>query len=94
MWKDTENQFWSSVYAVGTEDDGSRWVGWYFCGPAVAATKKGISYILKDSTDGLTKSFYKKARKAANAAGVNDYGKMVEVDIEDSCDYTFPTAGV
>ena len=31
---------------------------------------------------------------AANAAGVNDYGKMVEVDIEDSCDYTFPTAGV
>jgi|TARA_B100000475_G_scaffold185858_1_gene154993 hypothetical protein len=94
VWKDTENQFWSSVYAVGTEDDGSRWVGWYFCGPAVAATKKGISYILKDSTDGLTKSFYKKARKAANAAGVNDYGKMVEVDIEDSCDYTFPTAGV
>ena len=69
-------------------------VGRYFCGPAVAATKKGISYILKDSTDGLTKSFYKKARKAANAAGVNDYGKMVEVDIEDSCDYTFPTAGV
>ena len=81
-------------HAVGTEDDGSRWFGWYFCGEAVAATKKGISYILKDSTDGLTKAFYKKAKKAANDAGVNEYGKMVEVDIKDSCDYTFPTAGV
>ncbi len=94
VWKDTGNDFWSSVYAVGTEDDGSRWFGWYFCGEAVAATKKGISYILKDSTDGLTKAFYKKAKKAANDAGVNEYGKMVEVDIKDSCDYTFPTAGV
>ena len=66
----------------------------YFCGDAVSATRKGISYILKDSTDGLTDSFYRTARKAANEAGVNKYGKMVEVDIKDSCDYTFPTAGV
>ena len=94
VWKDTSNDFWSSVYAVGTTDSGSKWFGWYFCGDAVSATRKGISYILKDSTDGLTDSFYRTARKAANEAGVNKYGKMVEVDIKDSCDYTFPTAGV
>ena len=94
VWKDTSNAFWSSVFAAGTTDSGSRWVGWYFCGPAVSATKKGVAYILKDSTDGLTKSFYKDARRAAEAAGVLEYGDLAEVDIEDSCDYTFPYAGV
>ena len=94
VWKDTGNQFWSSVFAVGTTDSGSRWVGWYFCGPAVSATKKGMSYIMKDSTDGLTKSFYKEARRAANEAGVDAYGDLAEVTIGDSCDYTFPDAGV
>jgi hypothetical protein len=94
VWKDTSNEFWSSVFAVGTTDSGSRWVGWYFCGPAVSATKKGMSFIMKDSTHGLTKSFYRDARAAARDAGVLDYGDLAEVDIEASCDYTFPDAGV
>ena len=62
--------------------------------PAVSATKKGMSFIMKDSTHGLTKSFYRDARAAARDAGVLDYGDLAEVDIEASCDYTFPDAGV
>ena len=91
---DTNGDFWSSVFAVGTTASGSRWAGWYFCGPAQAATKGGISYILKDSLDGLTDEFYDTAAEAASAAGVLASGVLAEVPIDESCDYTFPTAGV
>merc|ERR1719453_377703 len=44
------HRFWSSIWAVGTWE-GKRWFGWYFCGPAVEVTRKGIPWVVKESYD-------------------------------------------
>ena len=40
------DRFWSSVWAVG-EFEGEKWFGWYFCGPAVDYTEKGMPWVVK-----------------------------------------------
>ena len=53
-WKSVDDamydDFWATVFAVGTYN-GKRWFGWYYCGPAVDVTKKGVPFILYESYD-------------------------------------------
>lgn len=90
-WKAKESRAWSSVFLTGTYE-GSKYFGWYFCGPPVSVTEKGIAYILKDTADANT-GFYKMIKKKMEEAGVLDYGEYTEVAQTDSCEYTWPTAG-
>ena len=82
---------WSSVFLSGTYK-GSKYFGWYFCGPPVAVTEKGIAYILKDTAHADT-GFYKMIKKKMKKMGVLDYGEYEEVAQTDDCSYTWPTAG-
>ena len=82
---DMYSRFWSSVFAVGTYK-GERWFGWYFCGPAVTLTKKGIPWILKESYE-YDEEFEKIAKKAMLKAGVLEYGSIYYYEQESDCDY-------
>ena len=93
LWKSEKNRFWSEVWTVG-EYKGSKWFGWYICGPAVKATRRGIAYILKDSVD-ADDGFYSMVKREMKAAGLFEYGiGFEETSQTDNCDYTFPTAGL
>ena len=81
------SRFWSSVFAVGTYK-GEKWFGWYFCGPAVTITRKGIPWILKESYE-YDKKFEKLVKKAMVAAGVLKDGDVYYYKQEASCDYTW-----
>lgn len=82
---DMYSRFWSSVFAVGTYK-GERWFGWYFCGPAVTLTKKGIPWILKESYE-YDEEFEKIAKKAMLKAGVLEYGSIYYYEQDSDCDY-------
>ena len=79
--------FPAQVFAVGTYK-GEKWFGWYFCGPAVTITRKGIPWILKESYE-YDKKFEKLVKKAMVAAGVLKDGDVYYYKQEASCDYTW-----
>ena len=82
---DMYSRFWSSVFAVGTYK-GERWFGWYFCGPAVTLTKRGIPWILKESYE-YDEEFEKIAKKAMLKADVLEYGSIYYYEQDSDCDY-------
>ena len=80
-------RFWSSVFAVGTYK-GERWFGWYFCGPAVEITRRGIPWILKETYE-YDDAFEKVVKKAMVEAGVLEYGDFYTYVQSSDCDYVW-----
>ncbi|KAH8065462.1 hypothetical protein JL721_8216 [Aureococcus anophagefferens] len=86
-----EGKAWSSVFLAGTYK-GSKYFGYYFCGPPVAVTERGIAYILKDTAHADT-DFHEMIKDKMETMGVLEYGEYEEVAQTDDCAYTWPTAG-
>ena len=90
-WKSVDDamydDFWATVFAVGTYN-GKRWFGWYYCGPAVDVTKKGVPFILYESYD-YDDEFEAVAYDAANDAGLLEAGDLKYYSQGSYCDYNW-----
>ncbi len=92
-WKHTGDDGWSTVPIVGTHD-GSRYFVWYICGDAAAATRNGYAYVLSENNT-ADDDFYSDVRVKLRDLGLFEHGSgFTKYSQSDSCDYTWPTAGL
>ena len=97
VWENTGmsmySDFWSTV-ALADTYNGHRYFVWYFCGPAVSVTRRGIPWVLADDyalqSDDTFTSY---VEEQLNDLGLLKAGNFTTFVQEASCDYTWHHTG-